>query len=141
MKTLVIFLAFIFFPGCASYADHVPDNRAILAIIGEAENQGSEGMLAVACGIRNRGTLKGVYGEKAPRVVKKLYSQSIYDRAKIAWTLANENNDGTSDDYCSFLDGADHWENIKAFGEPSWASKMVKTYEYKDHAFYRARGK
>src|SRR3990167_7930662 len=33
------------------------DKDAIRAVIGEAGNQGYAGMLAVACGIRNRGTL------------------------------------------------------------------------------------
>lgn len=107
------------------------DNNAILSIIGEGENQGYTGMLALAGAIRNRGTLKGVYGVKAPRVVKRKYSNATYNMAKKAWVESLK---------VDITKGADHWENIKAFGTPYWAKSMVKTFEHKDHVFYMAKG-
>ena len=61
-----------------AHADTIPESKAVLAIIGEAENQGAQGLMAVACGLNNRGTLKGVYGINAPRVKQGKYSHDIY---------------------------------------------------------------
>jgi len=107
------------------------DKNAILAIIGEGENQGYTGMLALAGAIRNRGTLKGVYGIKAPRVVKQKYSKATYRMAQKAWAQSLK---------VDITKGADHWENIKAFGNPYWAHSMVETFRHKDHVFYKERG-
>lgn len=119
--------------GCAWSYD-IPRDRAVNAIIGEAENQGFQGMLAVACGIVNRGTLHGVYGEHSPRVKNRLYSPKILNQANLAWSLATHPD---IEDNCDFLGGATHWENIKAFGKPSWVYGMKETYRYKDHVFYK----
>lgn len=110
-------------------ADNIPDSRAINAIIGEAENQGYIGMVAIGCAIRNRGTLKGVYGENASRVVRKKYSANTYELAKKAWAES-----ATHD----ITYGANHWENTTAFGVPSWSKKMKKTFSHKDHTFWRS---
>ena len=40
----------------------VPDNQAVRAILGEGANQPYAAKLAIACVIRNRGSLRGVYG-------------------------------------------------------------------------------
>lgn len=112
----------------------IDNDRAINAIIGEAENQGYMGQLYVACAIRNRGTLKGVYGENAPRVLGKKYSDVIYLQAETAWKLS------ATSDSCQDIKGATHWENIKAFGTPYWAKKMHKTFQYLDHVFYAKAG-
>jgi len=101
------------------------DNQAIRACIGEAANQGYQGLLAVAVGIRNRGSLRGVYGLNSPIVDKQ--PKWVWDLAKKAWAESEHNRIHTGT----------NWENIKAFGEPSWAKKMVKVYEYKDHIFYK----
>lgn len=110
-------------------AENISDKDAVIAIIGEAENQGYQGMLAVAGAIRNRETLKGVYGLKSKRA-KAVFESNGYIR-RLAIRAWNESlfNDITH--------GATHWENIKAFGKPAWACEMVKTFEYKDHVFYR----
>jgi hypothetical protein len=104
----------------------VNDNLAVRAIIGEAGNQGEKGMLAVACAIRNRGTLKGVYGVNAKHIYKE--PQWVWALAKKVW-LESATKDITN--------GATHWENIKAFGTPYWVKSMVKVFEYKDHKFYK----
>ena len=110
----------------------ITDERAILAIIGEGENQGYTGMLALAGAIRNRGTLRGVFGVNAPRVVKHKYSNDTYRMAKKAWAESLR---------VDITKGADHWENIKAFGKPYWANSMIETFRHKDHVFFMARGK
>lgn len=107
-------------------AEVIKKEDAVKAIIGEASNQGYRGMLAVACGIRNRGTLKGIYGLKAKHIYKE--PMWVWDMARRAWK-ESEHND--------IVFGATNWENIKAFGEPFWAKKMTKTVKIKDHSFYK----
>ncbi len=129
----ISFTAFIvglvLFGSCrVCHAESISTYRAVNAIIGEAENQGYEGMLAVACAIRNRGTLKGVYGEKAPRVVHHKYSKHTLDLAIKAWAEATIHD---------ITNGATHWENINAFGCPSWVKACVEVFRYKDHVFYK----
>jgi len=104
----------------------VSEADAVRAIIGEASNQGERGMLAVACAIRNRGTLQGVYGLKAKHVDKQ--PAWVFDRARKAWAESAK---------ADITGGANHWENVKAFGQPRWAAKMTKTVLVKDHQFYR----
>ena len=101
---------------------------AIKAIIGEAENQGYKGMLAVACAIRNRGTLKGVYGLRAKRVRYSLFNEEAMIDAKLAWEESAKHD---------ITNGATLWENINAFGCPSWVKSCVETFRYKNHVFYR----
>jgi hypothetical protein len=109
----------------------IPDTRAINAIIGEAEGEGAVGMEAVACAIRNRGHLKGVYGEKAPRVVKRLYSDKIYILAKSAWVVSE--NVSRCD---KLVHGATHWEGT-AFKTPYWAKSMSLVATVGNQRFYR----
>lgn len=136
IPAVIIFtVVFVFVFYCLSHAESYTDEQAVKAIIGEAENQGSQGMLAVACAIRNRGTLQGVYGFKAPRVIKKLFSNQTKIQAIKAWDKSQYPNE------CSFIDGGNHWENINAFGKPKWAYSMKETYRYKDHVFYRPERK
>lgn len=129
LSCLVLAIGLLMFSCQAAHA--YSDEQAILAVIGEAENQGYQGMKAIACGIRNRGTLKGVYGLNSPRVKKHKYSENTAAQAMVAWETSDD------PDQCRFLGGADHWENVKAFGKPTWASEMVETYRYKDHVFYK----
>lgn len=105
---------------------------AIRAIIGEAGNQGYTGMLAIAGAIRNRGTLKGVYGVTAKHISKE--PQWVFDLAKKAW-VESATNDITN--------GATHWGSTKVDGK--WIKKMerngfVKTFEHKEHKFYKKGG-
>jgi len=108
----------------------VNDRNAIKAVIGEAENQGYKGMLYVACSIRNRASLKDVYGLYSPRVEKHLYSEHIYKVASKAWY------DSQFPENCTPVKGAVSWEDTKAFGEPFWAKSMRLVLVYKDHKFY-----
>uniref|UniRef100_A0A6M3KL63 Cell wall hydrolase n=1 Tax=viral metagenome TaxID=1070528 RepID=A0A6M3KL63_9ZZZZ len=81
-------------------------------------------MLAVAVGIRNRGTLKGVYGVKAKHVDRE--PSWVWDLAARAWKESEYNRIHTG-----YM-----WENIVAFGKPSWYHDVVEVYRYKDHVFY-----
>lgn len=124
-------ILFIFLIICNVAHAEIPKSRAINAIIGEAEDQGQMGMNLIACAIRNRGTLDGVYGENSPRVKAHLYSEDIEAKATVAWEKSADPAE------CSFVKGATHWENIKDFGRPKWAKLMKKVYKHHDHTFYK----
>jgi hypothetical protein len=112
------------------HAGAIPKTRAVNAIIGEAEGEGYKGMLAVACAIRNRGTLKGVYGEKSKRVREHLYGAKIFVQSVRAW------EESAYPINCQFIDGATHWEGT-AFPTPKWAEYMKQTAVVGNQRFYR----
>ena len=120
---LIALIGWIWMPNLE--ASEINDNLAIRAIIGEASNQGYQGMLALAVGIRNRGTLQGVYGLKAKHIDKE--SQWVWSLAKRAWQESKYNR----------IHSGTHWENIKAFGKPYWVKSMKEVYRYKNHVFYK----
>lgn len=106
-------------------------DQAIQATIGEAEDQGLIGMEAVACAIRNRGSLRGVYGFKAPRVIKHKYRLETLKMAKYAILQSQDK------DFCeSLVHGATFWEGTR-FKRPYWASGMIVTATIKDQRFYK----
>jgi hypothetical protein len=120
--------------GSCSAAQDLPKERAVNAIIGEAEGEGYRGMLAVACAIRNRGSLAGVYGERSRRVKEKLYSEDVELTASVAWAVSAD------PEICQDLvEGATHWEGT-AFPEPRWARKMVQTAVIGHQRFYKRKG-
>lgn len=102
----------------------VDSTKAVRAIIGEAANQGYRGMLDLASGIRNRGTLKGVYGLHAKHVDRE--PKWVWKLARKAWKESAHHRTHTGT----------HWENVKAFGTPPWAKSMNVVHRYKDHVFY-----
>lgn len=132
---VIIVMAFV---TPTAYAKEVPADLAIRAIIGEAENQGFDGMLAVACAIRNRGNLHGVFGLEQIRENSGIFIRitkhgprrirpAVVADAKRAWqnSLTEKLHNGTM------------WENIKAFGVPYWAKNLKPVYTVGDHTFYR----
>lgn len=125
LKALLLIILFVSFTSPA-FAD-VTDRLAVMAIMGEASNQGYEGMVAVGEAIRNRGNLKGVYGVNARHIHKE--PKWVWDMALRAWKDSERSN---------LVKGADHWENIKAYGKPYWAKKMIETARIKDHVFYKS---
>lgn len=109
-----IFFVIIFCPLAHSYTNH----DAILAVIGEAEGESQEGKEAVACAIHYRGTLQGVYGLRANRVLHHKYSKLTYNNAKRAVEMAEDQ------EYCEGLvHGAADWEGT-SFPLPYWAISM-----------------
>lgn len=103
-------------------------SQAINTIVGEAANQGLEGMTAVGEVIRHRGSLYGLYGFNAKHSYHEPYW--VWIEARKAW-YASAMTDYTH--------GADHFENIHAFGQPYWVKNCVQTFSYRDHVFYRER--
>ena len=64
----------------------IPESLAVNAIIGEAGNQPFATQVRVACAIRNRGSLTGVYGVNNP--VVKQASAKVRARAYRAWKVS-----------------------------------------------------
>lgn len=110
-----------------AYAQTINDNEAIKAILGEARGEGFDGMYAVACAIRNRGTLRGVYGLKASMGSIDAKTRQI---ASKAWYLSKDGEDVTK--------GASFWEGTK-FKKPYWARNMVRTVRVGHQEFYKER--
>jgi len=108
------------------FAEEIPftDKNCIRAAIGEAANQGYHGLLAVCVGIRNRGSLRGVYGVNNPIVDKQ--PRYIWQMAERAWTESQWN----------ILHTGTHWESTD-FPTPPWAPSMKIVYRHKKHIFYR----
>ncbi len=123
-------LAIALIAGCngdEAFAE-VTDEQGVKCIIGEAANQGYDGLMAVADALQNRGTTKGVYGCTSARAGKE--PAWVWKMAKRAWQEAKTSNPAH---------GADHWEAVGLYGEPYWAKSMIKTVKIKDHTFYRAK--
>lgn len=114
--------------GCASpaLADEVPQDKAVKVLVGEASNQGFMGMVCVAEVLRRRGSIKGFYGYSAKHSAHE--PKWVWEMARKAW-LASANTDYTNN--------ADHFENTHAFGCPYWVKRCNKTFQWKDHIFYR----
>ena len=83
---------------CSNAHAQVDDYKATLAVIGEALPD-YDSMYAIACAIRNRDTLKGVYGvnNKAAREA----SGDTFQLASKAWYMSDEGVD--------VVNGATHW--------------------------------
>ncbi len=128
MKVAITVLLMLFCSSCA-YAEAIKDYDAIRAIIGEASSDGLSGMRCVASAIRNRGTLKGVYGLKAKHVDRE--PEWVWKLAKQAW-LESKITD--------FANGASFWEG-KSFKEPYWVKSMVLVKETKQQLFYKPKAK
>jgi hypothetical protein len=111
-------------------ADEIPKTKFVDAIIGEAEGEPYQGKLAVACAIRNRGTLQGVYGVNAPRVRQHKYSTKVFVDSVRAY------EESAHPESCEFIDGASFWEGT-SFKTPYWAKNMVVTATIGRQRFYR----
>ena len=107
-------------------AGPIAEQDAVRAIVGEAANQGYQGMLAVAGAIRNRGTLQGVYGWRSLPADRQ--PDWVWNQARATWRESATND---------ISQGATHWENVHAFGRPVWVESMQLTVVIKDHQFFR----
>jgi len=117
--------------GCSNAkAENIPfiAENCIRAVIGEASSEGYKGLLAVCCALRNRGHLRGVYGFKAKHVDNE--PAWVWQQARKAWKESKKKD---------IVNGADHWCNINAFGEPYWGSDMIQVIQIENHTFYKAR--
>ncbi len=101
MKKIIILIMSLLLAGCdVVLANEIRINeyQAVRAIIGEALPN-YQAMYAIACAIRNRGTLKGVYGLNAKHVKEATGNQ--FQLASKAWAESETGIDVTN--------GATHW--------------------------------
>lgn len=112
------------------YANYqfTPD-EAIRAIIGEASGEPFEGQVAIGEAIRKRGTLKGVYGVKAPHVDRQ--GKEVWEKARRAWEVSQSSK---------LTDGASGWgnsEDLKQFRKTRWWKRCEVTKKIGNHYFYK----
>lgn len=69
----------------------IPDHLAVRALVVEAGGQQDEELCAHANALRNRGTLRGVYGLHAKHLSTE--PQWVFDRARRAWDRAKTGPD------------------------------------------------
>lgn len=122
---------------CTAYAKPVEfnDDNCIKALIGEAGGQSYEELYAHACALRNRGTLKGVYGLYSKQVSKA--SAETWQKASRAWHESEHGYDPTL--------GATHWlsEYDLKHCKPerlAWAKSMDRTAKVGQTNFFREKG-
>ena len=104
-------------------------------IVGEAANQGYDGLYAVGCVLRNRRwRINGFSASKR----KDLYAFYLRQPAQVKrWAteiVARLHHDGVDT-----TDGASHFENVRAFGLPKWARSMRITARIGDQVFFSER--
>ena len=123
-----LILGFIIFQTwmTTTHAEMIPHDVAVNVIVSEGADQGLKGMICIGEVLRIRGSVKGFYGYPSNRM--KVQPKSVWEMAAQAWRQSA---------YTHYTKGADHFENVRSFGEPWWAKYCVKTYEYKDHVFYK----
>ena len=116
-----------------AFAEEISDDIAIQCILGEARGEyakhGYPAFLAIADALRNRGTVRGVYGCKADMGKERAYmaNKGYYRAARQAWLESKTAN---------VVNGASHWESTD-FETPYWAKDMVVTYQVGKHKFYK----
>lgn len=133
---VLITLLMIFVTRCnLAQASTITQEKAILACLGEAEGEPYIGKVAMLEALRNRNTLKGVYGYKAIKQVGNKYlrknrflSKATVQSCKSAWIESATSN---------YVKGADHWEAIETFGKPKWSKKMIQTAKIGNHTFLK----
>ncbi len=128
MRNLLTAFFIVLLLSSVALSKELPKEQVIRAMIGEASSEGYEGMRAIACAIRNRGTLRGVYGLKAKHVDRE--PKWVWDLARKAY------RDSFKEDVTN---GGDHWENIKAFGTPYWVKSMKLVAKIGNHNFYKEK--
>ena len=141
MKSALL-ISLLLLCGSVAQAKPIESTQAVRAILGEAEGEPYRGKVALAYALKNRGKLTGVYGHKAislrfggyyrggRKIDKKVVKEAIN-----AWEWASSHPDE------DITHGADHWENVTAFGTPKWAHGMWVTLIIGNHHFFKEVGK
>jgi hypothetical protein len=132
----LIALLILFWPGTGrAWGNDIPKHKAIACIIGEAEDQGPEGMRAIAHALRNRRTTLGVYGCTSKRVKNRLYSSKTLVQAIKAW---EESRPGAATAAIDPTNGANHWLSYddRVQGN-SWVDWCELRAIVGDHYFYK----
>ena len=114
------------------------DVDIVNTIVGEASNQGYNGMLAIACAIRNRmrdpyhkrDILRGAYGLHAGHT--KSEPKWVFDTANKAWSDSANVKDITN--------GATLWGNasdVEKFKKQAWFKNVVQSAKIGAHFFFK----
>ena len=127
LASSIMFLSLLFLIFVTPAFSQVTDSQAIQAIVGEAADQGYDGMTAVGEVIRRRGSISGVYGHDDMKT--RFEPPWVWAQAALAWERSS---------YTNLTHGATLFENVYAFGFPeSWdREKVVCVGVIKDHWFF-----
>lgn len=108
----------------------VSAKAAVRVILGEAADQDFRTKLAVAEVIRRRKTLSVFSAARRPHLQQFADAQPkrVQKEARRAWE---------SSAYTNIADGATHFENVAAFGEPWWSREMIAVAHFGKLTFYR----
>lgn len=138
MKRMILTLIVLTLSGNAYCS--IDANKAVMACMGEAEGEDQTGKIAMMEALRNRGTLKGVYGYKAIKLIngdyyritprKRKLSNATVKACQAAWFDSKHTN---------YVKGATSWEAIETFGKPKWYKDMIVTTKIGNHTFMKPR--
>jgi hypothetical protein len=133
--TLQVVLVLGLFLICSNAFASVPFTQAncIKALVGEVEGETFQTKLATAECLRNRGTLKGVYGINSKRLSKA--SRKAWAECELAWAKSKASN---------LVDGATVWGNasdVKIFRKTKWFKSYVQTAHVGNHFFFKLKTK
>ena len=110
----------------------ITDDMAYKCLVGEVRGSDKETNRYTAHALRNRNTTSGVYGcdYVAPQKEIDYMRHTKKDKfIKQAWENTLNEVDPTQ--------GATHWENIQAFGQPNkWPGNLYIITKTKLHTFY-----
>lgn len=131
MKTKIILIVLIVLVGTTSllalqHYQKYTNDQAITAIVGEYSVKDEYGMRLFAHAIRNRGTLKGVYGLHAKHV--KYEPKIIWQLAALAWFESARELDITY--------GADSWYSTDDVQKVGWPEGKVVTVFHNGTYFF-----
>ena len=131
---LIIFLLAFSVVRGADYSDE----QIIKCIISEAIGESEQGQIAVAYVFKTRsdkGLSLGSCGYKRKDIDKFIARQpkSKVERVKFLWNLVKQNKLVNPVPDCT------HFENIRAFGVPSWAKEMIEVKTIGNHTFYKPK--
>lgn len=117
MKTLIaLWIMLMATTDCLAFSDA----QAVHAIMGEARGESWLGKCYVASAIRNRGTLKGVYGLRVPLARLKKEPARVWAEAKRAWQLCKVRP----------VTNATHWGGVKC--DKLWIAKAKRSSKFTD---------
>jgi hypothetical protein len=84
IKIKIKLLAAICLLTASGYCGQLNPAQCVKAIVGEASSETYKTQVAIAAVIRNRGSLKGVYGIHSPHIKRE--SKQTFAKAEKAWT-------------------------------------------------------
>jgi hypothetical protein len=134
---LAVGMTMSWIPSCSAEATTTGSNfnsfNCIKALVGEVEGESYLTKLATAECLRNRGTLKGVYGINSKRIAKA--SKKVWEDCEMAWNQSSRAN---------LVKGATVWGNssdVKIFKKSKWFKSYVQTAKVGNHFFFKLKTK